>query len=310
MNIKKRIKRVLPERIIYLYSVMGMIIPYYKAKRTNKHETYPQIKFYSNVETINNIVGKRMSLARFGDGELSWMNGEDLKSFQCYSNELANDLICAFKNQNEKLLVGIPYGIVNSDGCNLQAKMHWEIIKSRLYKKLDQFIDYNRTYSDASITRPYIDYRNREYSSRIFHQLKRIWEKRNVIIVEGYKTKLGMGNDLLNNALSIRRILCPSENAYHKIDIIEECIIKHAQRDDLILGALGPTASILASRLCNLSYQFIDIGHIDLEYMWYIKKTLFRVPIEGKYVNEIGSRECSNSYEDYDSYKNSIIDRL
>ena len=60
-----------------------------------------------------------------------------------------------------------------------------------------KFMDVNRVYSDASITRPYIDYRDRNYSAKIFDLLKRIWDKRDVVIVEGEKTKIGDGQRLV-----------------------------------------------------------------------------------------------------------------
>ena len=55
----------------------------------------------------------------------------------------------------------------------------------------------------------------------------------------------------------------------------------------LILIALGPTASILAYDLYKLGYQAIDIGHIDLEYEWYLRNCTRPVLIENKYVNEV-----------------------
>mgnify|MGYP002508750043 CR=1 FL=1 len=39
-----------------------------------------------------------------------------------------------------------------------------------------------------------------------FENLKRIWDKREVLIVEGSQTRLGVGNDLFANAAGIRRM--------------------------------------------------------------------------------------------------------
>ena len=44
--------------------------------------------------------------------------------------------------------------------------MHWSIIKSDFYSKLEKFVDFGRTYSNASITRPYIDYKSYEFSTK------------------------------------------------------------------------------------------------------------------------------------------------
>ena len=212
MTWKKKIKKLLPDKLVYSYNVIRTVPEYLKALKDKSQ--IPDIKFYSDEETVSLIVKERKSLSRFGDGEFMWMSGERISSFQDYSAEFARDLTLAFKNDNENLLVGIPHGVFDSSKCNLYAKMHWRIIRANFLSRLVKFMDVNRVYSDASITRPYIDYRDRNYSAKIFDLLKRIWDKRDVVIVEGEKTKLGMGNDLFDNATSIKRIICPAENAY------------------------------------------------------------------------------------------------
>ena len=58
-------------------------------------------------------------------------------------------------------------------------------------------------------------------------------------------------------------------------------------KNRLILIALGPTATILAYDLYKLGYQSIDIGHVDIEYEWYLRKAKKKIKIENKYVNEV-----------------------
>lgn len=305
MTWKKKIKKLLPDKLVYCYNVIRTVPEYLKALKDKSQ--IPDIKFYSDEETVSLIVKERKSLSRFGDGEFMWMSGERISSFQDYSAEFARDLTLAFKNDNENLLVGIPHGVFDSSKCNLYAKMHWRIIRANFLSRLVKFMDVNRVYSDASITRPYIDYRDRNYSAKIFDLLKRIWDKRDVVIVEGEKTKLGMGNDLFDNATSIKRIICPADS---KLEAIKSSIRLNVEKDTLILGALGPTASILASQLCDEGYQFVDIGHVDVEYMWYLRHAILRETIEGKYVNESGVKTCSDVYDNDSTYINSIIDRV
>lgn len=307
MNWKKKIKEIMPDRLVYAYFVLKDLPAYFKAHK--KFVQMPDIKFYSNREVIDFIVREKKSLSRFGDGEFMWMSGESMPSFQNYSHELRRDLISAFTNENENLLIGIPQGVFDASKCNLYAKMHWKIIRANFLPRLMKFVNSKRIYCDASITRPYIDYRDRNFSEMAFNLLRHIWDDNDIVIVEGEKTKFGMGNDLLSNAKSIKRIICPAENAYSKLKEIRNSIHKNVSKDTLILGALGPTASILAATLCDEGYQFIDIGHVDIEYMWYQKHAIIRESIEGKYVNESGTKTCSNIY-DKEEYTNSIIDRI
>ena len=58
-------------------------------------------------------------------------------------------------------------------------------------------------------------------------------------------------------------------------------------KDKLFLLALGPTATVLAYDLCKMGYQAVDIGHIDLEYEWFLKGQGCRTEIVGKYNNEL-----------------------
>lgn len=305
--IKEKVKKILPDRLIYFYYIIKRIPAYIKSISKNRRQNYQVINFYTDKETVDQIIYNKKSLSRFGDGEFMWMNGETLDSYQEYSQEFSNDLIKAFKSKNENLLIGIPIGIFDSKNCNLYAKMHWSIIKSDFYSRLEKFIDFNRTYSNASITRPYIDYKSYEYSTKAFGNLKRIWDKKDIVIVEGNKTKLGIGNDLFDNAKDIKRIICPAQNAYEKLRDIEEIIEKKVPKDKIIITALGPTASILASDMCDKGYQIIDIGHIDIEYSWYLNHSTLRDEVPGKFVNESGKHDCSDIY-DYDvDYKESII---
>lgn len=308
MNLKKKIKKIMPQRVLYVFSLIKDFPVYLKAKKDDTK--MPDISFYTNEETVNLIVEERKSLARFGDGEFMWMAGESMPSFQRYSPEFGQDLIRAFTSKNNDLLIGIPYGVFDASKCNLLARMHWRIIRANFLPRLEKFVDLKKIYCDASITRPYIDYKDREFSKNIFNLLKRIWNDKDIVIIEGEKTKLGMGNDLLRNAKSIKRIICPAENAYGVLDKIKNSVHKNVSKDTLMIAALGPTASILAAQLCDEGYQFIDIGHVDVEYMWFLKHSISRETIEGKYVNESGVKTCSNIYDKDSLYVDSIIDRV
>ena len=127
--------------------------------------------------------------------------------------------------------------------------------------------------------------------------LKTIWENRDVLFIEGEQSRLGVGNDLFNNSKSIKRILCPATNAFeHYHEILETC--KEYGQNRLLLLALGQTATVLAYDLSKLGYWAIDIGHIDIEYEWYLRKTKRKIAIPGKYVNEVTEGRLFTECED------------
>jgi glycosyltransferase family protein len=129
------------------------------------------------------------------------------------------------------------------------------------------------------------------------------------LIIEGEKSRLGVGNDLFNNSKSIKRILCPAENAFNVYDkIIYQT--KKIDKSILILLALGPTSTVLAYDLYKLGFQVIDVGHIDIEYEWFLRKAKKRMKIRNKYVNEVkGNTYKIENITDKKYYKE-IISRI
>ena len=170
-------------------------------------------------------------------------------------------------------------------------------------------IDMNRIYYDAYVTRPYIMYRNKKYAERIFKLFKEIWKKRDILLVEGSNSYIGIRNDLFNGAGSIRRIIAPSRNAYSVYPQILSSVKSNITEDTLVLVSLGPTASVLAYDLGIEGIQTLDIGQLDNEYEWFLKGAGDRVAIEGKCVAEL--RECHEVELIADEeYEQQIIERI
>ena len=108
---------------------------------------------------------------------------------------------------------------------------------------------------------------------------------------------------------SIQRIICPSENAFDEYDEIFEKILEYG-KNKLILLALGPTATVLAYDLYKVGYRAIDIGHVDIEYEWFLRQVTEKVKIETKYVNE--AKDGHDNIQDVndEKYEREIIVRI
>ena len=156
------------------------------------------------------------------------------------------------------------------------------------------------------ISRFYIEYKDKSKIPYYIKKLKQIWDKKDILIIEGEMSRLGVGNDLFNNSKSIKRILCPAINAFN----VYEKIISQAKKIDksnLILLALGPTSSVLAYDLYKIGYQVIDVGLIDIEYEWFLRKAKKKIQIENKYVNEAyGNKYKFGKVKDKNYYKEII----
>ena len=189
------------------------------------------------------------------------------------------------------------------------AQLHWKLRLDKERIKWVRLLNTSAPYYHAQITRFYFDWADKSSCQRWYTGLKSIWQDQNVLLVEGDKSRVGVGNDLFDNTKSVRRILCPSENAFNHYDAILAAIKAHAQKDDLIFMALGPTATVLAYDLFCAGYWAFDAGHIDLEYEWMRRGATEKVKIEGKYVNEVAGGNIVADVVDA-VYQSQIIERI
>lgn len=261
------------------------------------------VKILSIEETIKKIKQEKKSIARFGYGELDIMIGGEI-GFQNKNEKLSKKLEEILKEKQDFCLIGVPDLINNLDNLTEESETFWIKHMNKNRAIWLNYLDKDRTYCTSNLTRLYIRYKDRSNSGKYFSMLKEVWENRDVIICEGEQTRMGIGNDLLDKCKSIKRIICPSENAFDKHDEIL-ATLKQQPKDSLIIMALGPTATVLAYELAKEGYQALDMGHLDIEYEWYIRNANKRERIVNKYTNEVKNGNITQSVED-EEYDNQI----
>ena len=167
-----------------------------------------------------------------------------------------------------------------------------------------KYIDKDREYCTANLTRLYIRYKDKSNTGIHFSIMKEIWKDRDVLICEGEQTRVGVGNDLLEGCRSVRRVICPAEDAFEKYDEILN-ILKREPKETLIIMALGPTATVLAYDLAKDGHQALDMGHFDIEYEWYLRNATKKEKINNKYTNEVSGGNATENVKD-EEYINQI----
>ena len=240
------------------------------------------------------------------------MFGQKL-DFQYYKNNILKQKLIKVLNSNEKnLLIGLNIPYKEKDLAKLRpiGRYFWIKYLNKNKIKISRLINKKNIYYSATISRFYIRYKNKSFINikKYINKLKKIWDQKNILIIEGQKSRLGIGNDLLNNAKTIKRIICPVKNAFK----IYNKIIKEVQKlkeKRLILIALGPTATVLTYDLYKLGYQSIDIGHVDLEYEWFRRNCSKIVEIENKFVNEAKIKYRTKK-TNFSNYYSQIIARI
>ncbi len=260
-------------------------------------------------ETLDKILnGDRVCVSRYGDGEFKIMFG-GWNGFQARDKKLKRQLRrCVKMSNREGLLVCIPDFFDKDRVRTEEARNFWLGFWRVFSFKICRRLNLKGRYYNAHVTRPYMDYADKENKIQYFKKMQALWQNKDVLIVEGEASRLGVGNDLFDNAKSIERILCPAKNAFSRYDEILSAV-KSNGKDKLILLALGPTASVLAVDLYKAGLWAIDIGHIDIEYEWCLLGVCEKVAVKGKFVKEV---EEGNVVEDTDNsvYLSQIIKKI
>lgn len=258
-------------------------------------------------ETLDEIVNNKYSVSRFGDGEFALIHGEGLK-FQPYSEELKVKLMEIIKSKQEKHIVCIPNIFKNIDWCAETPRDYWRKYLNLNRSKIYNMLDMKKEYYDALVTRLYIDHQDKRKVEERFEKFKRLWNDRDIVVVEGAQSRLGIGNDLFSDARSIERIICPSKDAFSRYNKILGTV-KNQEKSKLILIALGPSATVLAYELSSYGYHAVDIGHIDVEYEWFLQRATEKTPVKNKYIGEVENGTNVDEIKDL-KYESEIIIKI
>lgn len=262
-----------------LFNRLYLVFEILRERYTRFFLTVPTVM--SREETIDYILQNKCSVSRNGDGEIFLMRGKSI-DFQNSNSRIAELMKQALSERNEKYLPCIIDVFRKDFKPTSYYKNHLLHYRYYWYK----FTNPKVKYGDAGITRFYSTKSDAARAKETVASLRRIWDKKNVLIVEGEQSRLGVGNDLFDNAAVIKRILAPSLNAFSRYDEIKQVTENNSDKDTLILLALGPTATALAYELYKDGYWAIDIGHVDICYEWYIRGLERGDNIPGKYTNE------------------------
>lgn len=301
---------VLEERLDMLEKVVerGFSNIGYEIVDRNRQGRYRYPVLASDEELVDKITRERCSFIRFGDGEFEIMRGKERPPFQRVERELSQRLREVISASNENILIGIAdnYGSLDryTDETvqGIRAYMTEEIRAFHL-----SVLDLDRVYYNAYVFKTFMPYRDKEKTKERITLIQRIWNDRDIVIIEGEKTRTGYHNDLFENAKSIKRALCPAYNAYSKYSEILACSRK-LNKGDLILVVLGPAGKLLAYDLIQDGYQVVDIGQVDMDYDWYLSGVDFKVPNPDKYVSQLPPAAVSEDVDD--TYKSQIIFRV
>ena len=292
----------------------------YRQQYRETAERRARLRLHNSWETLDEILRTGASVSRFGDGELQIMQrylselenpswGTEVDTFQHYDASLGKRLYEVWQvPSSARHLNCVPYAFKDSSPHRGYGRIFFEREALMRLPELEK-LAVEHDFYDTNFTRFYMGrYDIRDYPAYI-ERLKAIWRDRDVLFVEGEKSRLGVGNDLFAEAKSVQRILCPATDAWSSYPEILRLTKEHGA-GRLILIALGQTATVLAYDLAEASLQAIDLGHVDVEYEWYRMRAKTKVAIPGKYVNEARGGRIVAEHPDQVAYLKQVIARV
>ena len=267
-----------------------------------------QISVLSIDQSLDYLLEKGASVVRFGDGEMDLVAGRSIV-YQDFDPELSARLreIMSMES-DEHLMICLPDVFTGLERYSIDAQNFWSL--NHLPHFLEKYKNICRApwYGSTFISRPYIDLEDKTPSAGYFAKLKQLWKDKDLLIVEGLTSRSGVGNDLFDGAKSIKRIICPSRNAYSKLEAIKQAVREHAD-NRLILTMLGPTAKVLVYDLVQEGYRALDIGHIDSEYEWFQMGASHKVKLSHKHTAE-HNFDQDIEFRDDQAYDSQIVANL
>lgn len=208
-------------------------------------------------DTLDRVRRDRLSLARFGDGELLLSLSPNANiSFQRGSSALQADLQQLLRRdgyEDAPLLVCLP---------TLSAR-YYHSYWAKFWPLLKPLLDLSYSYGDTSVSRETLFLLDPEKGRLAWRSL---WDGRDVCFVIGQGSRFEPIPALFDGVASSCTIHSLPTDAYVDAPRLLDKIVATVPHETIVLLALGPTATLLAARLSRLGYWALDIGHIANTY--------------------------------------------
>ena len=287
----KKVKQMIADTVYEMYEV----------PRKTKG---PKIHVLSVDDTIKAVSNPKMSMIRFGDGEIQMIRGKAL-AFQKSNQELAEGLREALRAHDENLIITIPDIFNGLDQYEKPSQEFWKDHLLFCRKIYYENCDPKTAYGSTSVSRCYSTLRDQSKSGAWFASMRSIWNGKKVTVVEGAGSHTGVTNDLLDSAAAVERILCPPSQAYAAYqEILNTC--EKIDPERLVLLSIGPSAKPLGLALFRKGYRILDIGNLDTEYEWYRAGAKTKTDIPKHHI----LTEEENIKAGYTKYLSEVVTRI
>ena len=214
------------------------------------------------------------SFARFGDGEVSIIQGKD-HTFQKYDPLLAEKMLRVLRTKRDDLYIGLNRKYFHSvmlNNVTEEGRRFHRINDASLRHFFMNEANPENQYLDGVCFGGYFIYGDNSAYAELVRRKKQLFEGRKVAVVTGKSVLEKLDYDIFELASSKIIIDAPSKNAFSSYDEILRDISQNVSKDTLICLILGQTATVMAADLADMGYIAWDTGHIAKDYDAYMKK--------------------------------------
>jgi glycosyltransferase GT-like protein len=204
--------------------------------------------------TVEQIATRKLSFARFGDGEFRTMLRSEFNlKFQPWSADLAADLreVLTFDGYDaDKLMLGFPYPYRN---------LHWSGVWLDIWAELRPLLRTDLDYGNSHLSRPIFF---QQLGSRGVDLWRNVWADQDVCIVTGENSRFTLVPELFDNVKSSKFVYSTPVNAYADLPRLMK-VLEDEDPDQLFLLSLGPAGTLVTAWLARMGRWALDIGHIS-----------------------------------------------
>lgn len=205
------------------------------------HMGYPAVR--DEFETLDQLrAGK--SISRFGDGEMKLITG-GAQIREPANKELGRRLLQILRYPHEDLIVGIP--TLDPKGAKYE---NWK----KHAQRFAGLVNRNVQYYSAFISRP--DSAQWIATPEFARGVVDLWKGKRVTFVSEQTSKFY--TLVHRTATSPIHIPCPHTETFARSENILRDVVR--SRPEIVLLSCGPAATVMASALCEVGIQALDLG--------------------------------------------------
>ena len=232
----------------------------------------PKLHVLNETETVALLAEKPKSFARYGDGEIAIMRGENTP-FQDYDPELARKMKDILICKRDNLYVGLNCSYFQSPTkYSARNRKYYRLYATEFRRFFNALCDPENLYLDACCFGGYFRQGDQFDLEAHFRSVRALFDGKRIAVVcgEGILDKLDY--DLFDLCAERQFIFAPKINAFSCYEQILAEIRQKVPADSLICIILGMTATVLAADLTDEGYLAWDIGHAAKDYDAFMRK--------------------------------------